>query len=125
MTFIKTSYKKGKGNAENNDNQMAFNTFSPNDDMPMKSPEIMRNNIYELLKDHIPGSRFVEVMESKKKRTVVTHNNKNLIDKSIIYQSKKYIYNNSISLKNNVDNFTNCLNITKSDITGINNKTIE
>jgi len=52
------------------------------------------------MKDCVPNSRFVELMEKKKK-------GKKSAD--VLFKAKNYIYNDSISIEENVELFTRSL----------------
>lgn len=122
LTFSKHNYFKGRDSTNNDLNRIAYNSFTPNENIPLESPDALRSNIYGIMKEIIPDSRFVELMECKKKRATtnsIEPELKNFNSTNVIHQSENFIYNHATSLQENVDMLTNSLKITKDKITQI------
>jgi len=93
LTFTKHNYMKGG----NNSNRLAYNSFISNENMPTESPDIMREKIHDMLNERVPESRFVELMESKKKRIITeVINFEDFNCTNILYKSDNFVYNNYI-----------------------------
>ncbi|XP_028407527.1 uncharacterized protein LOC114530141 [Dendronephthya gigantea] len=125
LTVVKASYRKRKGTSENEPNCTAYKNFSPYETKEVENPESMRKKIYSLVKDHIPESRFVEIMEIKKKRTssVQSTDTNNLLSHSVMKKSDAYVYDENSSLENNVSKFTLTLEISEDVVNSIYNNT--
>ena len=126
-SVVKASYRKRKGTSENEPNYIAHKHFSPYETKEIENPESMRQKIYGLVKDHVPQSRFVEIMEIKKKRTscVQSNDTNNLMLHSVMKKSTAYVYDKDSSLESNVNKFTVTLEISEEVVNSIYNNTKE
>ena len=121
LAVVRATYRKRKGTSENGPNCIAYKNFSPYETEEMENPESMRKKIYGLVKDHIPESRFVEIMEIKKKRTpsVQISDNNNLLLHSVMKKSDEYVYDEDSTLESNVSKFTMTLEISEDVVSSI------
>ena len=127
-TVSKSNYKNGRDKSENDKNRLTYKSYSPYEEKPMESPEMMRQKILGLVKDSVPESRFVEVMERKKKRKITETKipcESTYLSSNVIKQAERYVYNESTNIENNVNKFTKTLLITKEQINNIYENTKE
>ena len=125
IAFTKSTYKRRNDESSKVDNA-AYAQFTPDESPELDDMNFMRQKIYDQIKDHVPQSRFVEVMESKKKsKSILCDQSSNHDDHNIILKAEKFAYNFDISLENNVNSFTNSLQIDQNDINNIYARTKE
>ena len=110
LSVVRATNRKRKGTSENESNCIAYKKFSTCEMEKIENPESMRKKIYGLVKDHIPQSRFVEIMEKEKRTAIVQGSDtNNLLSHSVMKKSDAYAYDEDSSLESNVCKFTMAL----------------
>ena len=82
--------------------------------MELSNEDTVRRNLYNVVKDFAPQSRFVELIGERKKSTKNTHD----IVKfpAIIEKSNIFIWDEDLTSKENIDLFTKSIVVTKNEI---------
>ena len=108
LTFIQHHYRKRKNTAK----KQKFIDFSPSYDtqlLELSNEDTVRRNLYNAVKDFAPQSRFVELIEERKKSMKSTHD---LVKfQTIIEKSNIYLTN-----RENIDLFTKSIAVTEDEI---------
>ena len=82
--------------------------------MELSNEDTVRRNLYNAVKDFAPQSRFVELIEERKKSMKNTHD---LVKfPTIIEKSNVFIWDNDLTSKENIDLLTKSIAITKDEI---------
>ena len=117
LTFIKHHYRKRKNTDLVKVKKQKFIDFSPSYDtqlLELSNEDTVRRNLYNAVKDFAPQSRFVELIEERKKSMKNTHD---LVKfPTIIEKSNIFIWDKDLTNKENIGLFTKSIAVTKEEI---------
>ena len=117
LTFIQHHYRKRKNNDPVKAKKQKFIDFPPSYDtqlLELSNEHNVRRNLYNAVKDFATQSRFVELIEERKKSMKNTHD---LVKfPTIIEKSNIFIWDKDLTNKENIDLFTKSIAVTKDEI---------
>ena len=117
LTFIQHHYRKRKNNDPVKAKKQKFIDFLPSYDtqlLELSNEHNVRRNLYNAVKDFATQSRFVELIEERKKSMKNTHD---LVKfPTIIEKSNNFIWDKDLTNKENIDLFTKSIAVTKDEI---------
>ena len=82
--------------------------------MELSNEHSVRRNLYNAVKDFATQSRFVELIEERKKSMKNTHDLVKFT--TIIEKSNNFIWDKDLTNKENIDLFTKSIAVTKDEI---------
>ena len=113
LTFILHHYRKRENTDSVKVEKQKFIDFSPSYDtqlLELSNEDTVRRNLYNAVKDFAPQSRFVELIEERKKSMKNTHD---LVKfPTIIEKSNIFIWDKDLKNKENIDLFTKSIAVT-------------
>ena len=119
LEFLKHTYRKRANVEETQQNRTIYNAFSPSYESDLKkisSGGIIRQKIYEAFKDCASTSRFVELIECKKKRPKANNNTSVELPNNIITEAELFSIDHAKTNDANVQAFTEKIKLSSDKI---------